>query len=364
MPEAHGCVVVIGVIGLTTAIRLQEEGYRVSIVARDVPGDAKTINSASPWAGAHHVSVATGADMRMHRFDARTFEVMSRMIAEDPTVPLTFAPQLEYREASKLDGPRGELSQLNLMSRYHPNFRWLDHCELPDGISHGASFTCILIDTPAYLSYLLSRFLRNSGHLHRVSTLPTISSALEAHPSLTNCALIVNCTGLGSRSLVNDKNMFPTRGQLVIIRAPWITHGVTRLGRPGEGVYDYIIPRRNGLVVLGGCAEQNNWDPIPRQDMSKRIKTRCLELCPELLPPSKRLDGTIDDLEVVEEAVGLRPTRQGGIRLEIENIDGNKVVHHYGHGGYGFQSSWGSAEAAVELVNSAMGLPSPTKSKL
>lgn len=73
--------------------------------------------------GAHHVSVATGADMRMHRedpiliselsswlpltyvragFDARTFQVMSEMIESDPDVPLTFAPQVEFREQVSL----------------------------------------------------------------------------------------------------------------------------------------------------------------------------------------------------------------------------------------------------------------------
>ena len=148
---------------------------------------------------------------------------------------------------------------MNLMSRYHPKFRWLSESELPFGIAHGANFTAILIDTPFYLAYLVSRFLSNSGQLHRVSTLPTLSSALSAHPSLLDAQLLVNCTGLGSRSLVNDRKTFPTRGQLVIVRAPWVKKGMTRLGKPGSGVYDYIIPRRNGLVVLGGCAEKDNW---------------------------------------------------------------------------------------------------------
>ncbi|GAA5840399.1 hypothetical protein JCM5353_004392 [Sporobolomyces roseus] len=368
MDKPHIVVIGAGVIGLSTAIKLQEAGYKVDICARDLPGDRKTINAASAWAGAHHGSVATGADMRMHNFDARTFKVMSEMIERDPKGPLTSVDQVEYREQPKVEGPEGELSQLNLMSRYHPNFRWLPESDLPSGISHGATFTAILIDTPAYLSSLVSRFLSNSGQLHRVSTLPTLSSALSAHPSLSDAQLLVNCTGLGSRSLVNDQKTFPTRGQLVIVRAPWVKKGMTRLGKPGSGVYDYIIPRRNGLVVLGGCAEQNNWDSKPRGDMSTRIKTRCLALCPDLLPPSKRENGTIADLEVVEEAVGLRPTREGGIRLEVEEIEEAgrrlKVVHHYGHGGYGFQSSWGSAEAAVELVQTTLDRWTPIRNKL
>lgn len=64
-----------------------------------------------------------------------------------------------------------------------------------------------------------------------------------------------------------DANVFPTRGQLVIVRAPWVKQGVTRLGPARDGqpwVYDYTIPRpATGLVVLGGCAERDNWCVFP-----------------------------------------------------------------------------------------------------
>jgi D-aspartate oxidase len=46
-------VVVIGagVVGLTTAIRIQERGgFQVTIVAETLPGDPKTIHYTSIWA--------------------------------------------------------------------------------------------------------------------------------------------------------------------------------------------------------------------------------------------------------------------------------------------------------------------------
>lgn len=43
--------------------------------------------------------------------------------------------------------------------------------------------------------------------------------------------------------------------------------------------------------------------------------------------------------------------RKGGPRVEKEKIDGKWVVHQYGHAGYGYQSSWGSAWATERLVN-------------
>lgn len=69
----------------------------------------------------------------------------------------------------------------------------------------------------------------------------------------------------------------------------------------------------------------------------------------------------VEGLDVVREGVGLRPVREGGVRLEVEEVgvkvrgrgreEEVTVVHNYGHGGYGYQSSYGCAERVVELVD-------------
>jgi D-amino-acid oxidase len=74
---------------------------------------------------------------------------------------------------------------------------------------------------------------------------------------------------------------------------------------------------------------------------------RCVELCPSLTNGKG-----IEALSVVRHAVGLRPMRENGPRVEKEKIRGVWTVHNYGHGGYGYQSSYGSAGAAVKLVES------------
>jgi len=48
--------------------------------------------------------------------------------------------------------------------------------------------------------------------------------------------------------------------------------------------------------------------------------------------------------------VCLRPFRAAGPRIELERIQGKRVVHHYGHGGSGWSLSWGSAQQAVPLA--------------
>lgn len=51
MEETAACdvgIVGAGIIGLTTALTLAEAGYRVAIIARDLPGDMTT-QWSSPW---------------------------------------------------------------------------------------------------------------------------------------------------------------------------------------------------------------------------------------------------------------------------------------------------------------------------
>lgn len=48
--------------------------------------------------------------------------------------------------------------------------------------------------------------------------------------------------------------------------------------------------------------------------------------------------------------VCLRPFREAGPRIEVEQVGRKRVVHHYGHGGSGWSLSWGSALEAVPMA--------------
>ena len=222
------------------------------------------------------------------------------------------------------------------------------------------------IDTPRYLPYLFQLFIARGGQYWRAEV-PSLHALLENPPQPPSSygppAAVVNCTGLGSRTLgdVKDETVFPTRGQTVLIRAPWLKRGLTAVPAPDGTAVAYIIPRQSGAVILGGTLDANDWEAKPREETARAIMKRCLALTTDLLPPHKRENGTIDDLEVIEYGAGLRPTRQGGVRLDttyLELSGGRRVpiVSNYGHGGAGYQSSWGSAERAVMLLSDAVPL--------
>ena len=85
-------------------------------------------------------------------------------------------------------------------------------------------------------------------------------------------------------------------------------------------------------------------------DLAERIMKRAIKVCPHLVPPNSGIEA----LRVIRHQVGLRPVRPDGPRIETETISdelGNlRIVHCYGAGGFGFQSSYGMAGKAASLV--------------
>lgn len=141
----------------------------------------------------------------------------------------------------------------------------------------GVSFTTVTIDTPAYLKYLFNRFTSCGGQFARGSV-QHISQIIEGGPFIFSSPFLhqsvealLLCPGLGARSLggVEDKDVYPVRGQVVILRAPWIKFGRTA-SHSEQGLWTYIIPRRYGDVsnvgfrqVVGGqrlnCVIGHRW---------------------------------------------------------------------------------------------------------
>lgn len=78
--------------------------------------------------------------------------------------------------------------------------------------------------------------------------------------------------------------------------------------------------------------------PVPAMDFAPR-------------PAPAAIRASID--RIIDIAVGIRPFRAHGPRLQAQHLHGKTVVHHYGHGGSGWSLSWGSAQRALALVQAS-----------
>jgi D-amino-acid oxidase len=182
---------------------------------------------------------------------------------------------------------------------------------------------------PVYMRYLEQRFTAGGGRIE-TGTITDLEAATR------ETALVVHCTGLGARELAHDRDVFPIRGQVVRVRAPWVQRCLVHDATPAD--LAYMVPRSTELV-LGGTAGDHDWNPQPDAETERRILARCARLAPG-----------IERAEVVGRAVGLRPGRPT-VRLEVERLGARRsIVHNYGHGGSGVTLSWGCAEEVVELV--------------
>ncbi|KIL55829.1 hypothetical protein M378DRAFT_173288 [Amanita muscaria Koide BX008] len=363
-----------GVIGLTTAIAIQEKGdYNVTIVAEHLPSDPKSIKYTSHWAGAHHIYNDTDNQLQ-RELEQKTFERFWEL--SEPGTP-TAGLFLRLPQIDHFVDPRADDDLIKTL----PDYEVLPKDRLEPGAIAGATFTAINIDTPQYLLYLLSRFRAAGGtvirasiqSLHQLIQPETLVYPLPGATALSTSAevprpikvdALIACVGIGARSLagIDDKDVYPIRGQTVILRAPWVRLGTTVCG--AEGAFSYIIPRASGEVIVGGTREVDDWYPVPRPETKLKILEDGLALCPDLAPPEVRAvrKPTIDDVLplVVDEGCGLRPARKGGIRLEVEVFSRKPtgetlpVVYNYGHGGYGFQTSWASAEKALGLLEQSL----------
>ncbi|XP_034431304.1 D-aspartate oxidase [Hippoglossus hippoglossus] len=206
----------------------------------------------------------------------------------------------------------------------------------------GQAFTTIKCECSSYLPWLENRFKRAGGQVQqrKVDNLQELSNSYD---------IIVNCSGLGSKLLVGDTQVYPVRGQVLKVEAPWLQHFI----RDGDGK-TYIYPGIHSVTV-GGTRQEGDWRLEVDEGDTKSILERC-----------GRLEPSISKAKVLSEWVGLRPSRRNPrVERELVQLQGRQVpvVHNYGHGGWGVTLAWGTALDAMRLVRQCLS-EKPARAKL
>ncbi len=304
-------------IGLTTAISLREAGIDAGIVTAELPPATTSSVAAALW-----YPYKAYPEDRVLSWGRRTFAVLEEL-SGTPESGVLMREGVEIWHEQVPDP---------WWATAVPGVRRCREDELPQGYRDGHAFVAPVIEMPIYLGYLMDRFIDAGGSVEIRSLSSLDEAAGEAR-------VVVNCAGLGARDLVGDTSMEPIRGQIVRVSNPGLERFVLDEENP-DGV-TYIIPRSLDCI-LGGTADDGEWDLEPNPDTASGILRRCTGLEP-------RLRG----VEVLEHRVGLRPGRPE-IRLEREDGDLPRI-HNYGHGGSGITLSWGCADETLGLVRETLG---------
>lgn len=327
-------IVGAGIVGLYTAFQLIEElqvkPTEITILADYLPGD-QSINYTSPWAGGNF-SCISPSDAQTLKFDKYTYSNLHRVqkALGGPECGLDQLPSSEFWDTYPGD------DKINSLSSYLTDFRVLKNSELVDGAAFGIAFKTWNFNCPEFLSNF-QKHLESKGIKFVRKRLDHIAQAYSHKTKV-----VFNCSGIGARKLggVEDKAVYPTRGQVVVIRAPHIKENRLRWG---DDYATYIIPRPGSAdeLVLGGFIQKGNWTSDTFGSETEDILQRTTKLLPEIKE---------HPIEIIRVAAGLRPSRHGGTRIELENIEGKALIHNYGASGYGYQAGLGMGLQAINLL--------------
>ncbi|WP_233261383.1 FAD-dependent oxidoreductase [Vitiosangium sp. GDMCC 1.1324] len=299
---------------MSCGVRLLEAGHSVEIWAREPPEHTTSAVAAAVW-----YPYRAFPQERVTAWAGRTFEELCVLAGQ----PGTGVKRVSGIELLLWPAPDPWWKPCV------PDFRRATAEELLPGFVDGFAFEAPVIDMPRYLPYLLARFRRLGGSVLQ-REVRSLHEAWEVAP------LVVNCTGLGSRSLLGDESLFPIRGEVLRV-APLPTERFLFDEQDEARGMTYLIPRFDDCI-LGGTAEEGSWSLEPDPAQAEAILARAARL----LPAGTRI-------QVLQHLVGLRPGRPS-VRLELEQVGGRYVLHNYGHGGAGVTLSWGCADEVVSLA--------------
>ena len=329
-------VVVIGagIVGLSTALRIVEEYDNVNIVviADTFLNQTTSYGSGGLW---EPYQIAGTPDEKINQWGKKAFDHFLSIYhsADCAKAGVQLLQAYQLLKANE-NVPVPSWSDIVF------NFQELDNNDLKkmnlsDKFSKGYTFGTLVIEQKSYLQYVTDILLSTNKVKfiqRKLDSLADIPSTLGSiHIDFNSIDAIVNCTGLGAYTLLNDNSMYPIRGQVIRVKAPWM-NTVYFFGS------SYIIPNVDS-VVLGGTAQKGDWNTTTSLKDTQKILDDIYDVFPSL-----------SQAKIETIWAGLRPGRTP-LRLDSESVvihnKSIKVVHCYGHGGSGITLGYGCADEIV-----------------
>lgn len=233
----------LSVTGMTIASQLPSD-YQITIVGKELPGDALTTEWASPWAGACWVGVHL-SNAREQKLQRDSFAKLWKLAKEHPESGARVAKMTEILEY-------GSLEHFWYKSVV-PDFKVLDKKDLPPNALFGVTYSTVCISPPIFLKWMRSRLEAQGVKFQRahVESLEDLKHG--------NHDILINASGAQSKHLkdVADTSLVPFRLQSILIEADY---DECYIYRGKNGYYFNMFGRGDGTTYLGGIKDLGSLD--------------------------------------------------------------------------------------------------------
>jgi len=289
--DRRAAVLGCGSPGLTAARQLQRRGFAVTIYTMTVP---PYTTSNMSWAGFTPTSGLVSNERRTPAWDEQFRQ----------------AAEISYRELQLLAGAPGYgvywIDSYNATDNPEPgagrgggenNGLLPDHLrtgrdrevlgpgEHPFPTKYAVRSSSLAIEPSIYLEALVRDFLLFGGKIviRKFDTPRDLMSLMEP--------VVVNCTGLGSKTLFGDNELVPVKGQLTVcVPEPEMKYRV--FGRAANPAATLSLNPRSDGIVVGNMQERGNDSLEPNPDVRQMNMDAAIQFVAAMRPPLGHVEMT------------------------------------------------------------------------
>lgn len=275
--ERAAAVVGCGVAGLTTARQLQRRGFEVTIYAMSVPPNTTSNMSLAGWTP---TSGLVDSARRTAVWDAQ-YRQAARIAYRQLQLLVGRGYGVSWLEGYSLrNSPPGTGGSGGVDTEREPLLPeelrlgsvTLGPGEHPFPTAYAIMRPSLRIEPSIYLDRLVSD-VREAGS-------PIVIRAFDSLRDLGALTepVVVNCTGLGSRVLMDDDELIPVKGQLThLMPQPEIDYSTFGAVSAAAGGFVHMQPRSDG-IALGGTSVEGDASLEPDEVARQRIVEAHIEL--------------------------------------------------------------------------------------
>ena len=342
-----------GVAGLSVAASLLQRGHQVTVLDRGHAGGESSwagggiLSPLLPWEYGDAVSALALRSMASYPSWIMMIEARSGVQAEFWSCGLLALDLVDLDHTQAWCANRGLAATRNWPCTTFANYIPSD----PESMLYLPEIA--QVRNPRLITALCKTIKRLGGFLYehcqviRVHTQDQRVTTVQSSNQEWAVDRLILATGAWAGSGPGElpvPNIRPIRGQMLLFK---LQPGVLNTIVYRNGLY--LIPRRDGHVLVGSTLEDVGFDKSTDLPTRARLHAEAAELLPELA-----------SMQPIRHWAGLRPGSPGNIPIIGRHPDFNNVFVNTGHYRYGVTMAPASAELLVDLMEGKTPALDPT----